>query len=98
MTTVLGSYVQYKMSDTGESGDAKISVICRLCAGTSEEGLEIYSEKGQEICLPEKISKCLPIVVSLSRYLGLKFALFSSHLATTPCIYSRESIHKHTSS
>ena len=55
------------MSDTGESGEAKIlSVICRLCAVQSDDGVEIYSQRGQEICLPEKISKCLPIVVSLA--------------------------------
>ena len=60
--------VQYKMSELGDSGDIKVPLICRLCASPTEDGVEIFSEKGQEICLPEKISKCLPVLVSRTRY------------------------------
>ncbi|XP_023320079.1 zinc finger and SCAN domain-containing protein 2 [Eurytemora carolleeae] len=51
------------MSELGDSGDIKVPLICRLCASPTEDGVEIFSEKGQEICLPEKISKCLPVLI-----------------------------------
>ncbi len=41
-----------------------VMLVCRLCALPSEDGVEIFSERGIEGCLPEKISKCLPILVS----------------------------------
>jgi hypothetical protein len=52
------------MSVLGDSMEAKSGIVCRLCATTTEDGVEIFSERGVEGCLPEKISKCLPILVS----------------------------------
>ena len=39
-------------------------LVCRLCATPTQDGVDIFSERGLEGCLPEKISKCLPILVS----------------------------------
>jgi hypothetical protein len=49
----------------GDSMEPKRGLVCRLCATPTEDGVEIYSERGVEGCLPEKISKCLPILVSV---------------------------------
>ena len=38
--------------------------VCRLCAAISINTTNIFSEKGLELRLPEKIQKCLPVLVS----------------------------------
>ena len=51
----------------------KMTVLCRLCAVESSDTINIFSDKGLELCLSEKINKCLPVVVSgdhfVTRYL-----------------------------
>ena len=44
--------------------------LCRLCADLCPDTVHIYSAKGMELCLPEKINKCHPIVISESDSLG----------------------------
>jgi len=41
-----------------------MTTLCRLCADPCPDTVNIYSTKGLELCLPEKINKCLPIVIS----------------------------------
>jgi len=41
-----------------------MTMLCRLCAELCPDTTNIYSIKGLELCLPEKIQKCLPIVIS----------------------------------
>ena len=46
-----------------------MSQVCRLCANTSTNTTNIFSEKGLELRLPEKIQKCLPVLVSRDHFL-----------------------------
>ena len=75
------------MGDLGDQTVEKSLNFCRLCADESDDTIQIFSEKGQEVCLPEKINKCLPIVVSTS----LIFTHFlppsgNKQLVPSPCI------------
>ena len=42
------------------------STYCRLCAVKSDGGNDIFTAKGVELCLAEKIGRCLPVVVSIA--------------------------------
>ena len=46
-----------------------MSQVCRLCANTSINTTNIFSGKGLELRLPEKIQKCLPVLVSRDHFL-----------------------------
>lgn len=41
------------------------SALCRLCASSSPNTTNAFSPRGLELCLPEKMAKCLPVQVSL---------------------------------
>ena len=49
-------------------GLLEMTELCRLCAEETTESINIFSSKGQEMCLPEKIQKCLPVVVSTDHF------------------------------
>ena len=40
------------------------AALCRLCAEETTDTVNIFSGRGAELGLAEKISKCLPVVVS----------------------------------
>ena len=50
-----------------------MGLVCRLCADLSTNTTNIFSEKGIELRLPEKIHKCLPVLVSRARLLLVIF-------------------------
>ena len=50
-----------------------MGLVCRLCADLSTNTINIFSEKGIELRLPEKIHKCLPVLVSRARLLLVIF-------------------------
>ena len=70
-----------------------MTVLCRLCAEEKDETVHIFSVKGQELCLPEKINKCLPVVVSIvSFYVGTVCVVSvavcqDGRCSSTPCIF-----------
>ena len=39
------------------------SALCRLCASPSPNTTPAFSKRGRELCLPEKMAKCLPVQV-----------------------------------
>ena len=43
---------------------AMTAALCRLCAEETPDTVNIFSGRGAELGLAEKISKCLPVVVS----------------------------------
>ena len=47
-----------------------MGLVCRLCADPSPNTTNIFSEKGLQLRLPEKIQKCLPVLVSRDRLIS----------------------------
>ncbi|CAB4059033.1 unnamed protein product [Lepeophtheirus salmonis] len=41
-----------------------LTPVCRLCASSSEELIQIFSNEGIQKGLPEKVARCLPILIS----------------------------------
>ena len=59
-----------------------MSSVCRLCAEQSDQTINIFSSTGHSLCLPEKINKCLPVVVSRDQSC-------TGTLSTMKCVLTR---------
>ena len=45
--------------------------VCRLCAKEGQNFVEIFSQAGKSLGLPEKVKDCLPILVSSAIFSSL---------------------------
>ena len=65
------------------------AALCRLCAEETTDTVNIFSGRGAELGLAEKISKCLPVVVSSAivrcPYLKQRLLLQNGRYSHSPC-------------